>query len=181
MKNLLTILMLLCIGTALGQPTLSIRTQQDVAYIQKKRDRIEKGDKLLLRELPVMTIDGNYYVSFLGKRSENTVLQNLPNGAVIYGKSTGKIVGVRIRLDALDLIPTLTGLTHLELAGKIKPTLDKVVYDTRVDSVHAGFNLPEGYTGKDVVIGVTDWGFDYSSPMFYDTRRPSAPSSRSTP
>ena len=41
--------------------------------------------------------------------------------------------------------------------------------DLRADSVHHGFNLPNSYTGKNVIIGVTDWGFDYSHPMFYDT------------
>jgi subtilisin family serine protease len=29
--------------------------------------------------------------------------------------------------------------------------------------------LQMGYTGKGVIIGVTDWGFDYTHPMFYDT------------
>ena len=50
-----------------------------------------------------------------------------------------------------------------------KPLLDKVKIGTNVDSVWQGINLPQSYTGKDVIIGITDWGFDYSSPMFYDT------------
>lgn len=29
--------------------------------------------------------------------------------------------------------------------------------------------LPQPFTGKDVLIGITDWGFDYTNPMFYDT------------
>ena len=48
--------------------------------------------------------------------------------------------------------------------------LDKAVKDVRADSVHLGLgNLPEGYYGNDVIVGVTDWGFDYTSPVFYDT------------
>ena len=35
--------------------------------------------------------------------------------------------------------------------------------------MHLGIDLPHGYTGKNVLIGITDWGFDYSHPMFYDT------------
>ncbi len=38
-----------------------------------------------------------------------------------------------------------------------------------VDSVWQGINLPQGYTGKDVIIGITDWGFDYTHPVFFDT------------
>ena len=41
--------------------------------------------------------------------------------------------------------------------------------DGHVDSVYAGINLPDAYTGRGVIIGVTDWGFDYTHPVFYDT------------
>jgi subtilisin family serine protease len=38
-----------------------------------------------------------------------------------------------------------------------------------VDEVHAGlFPLPEGYTGKDVIIGVVDAGLDHNHPDFID-------------
>lgn len=39
----------------------------------------------------------------------------------------------------------------------------------QVDEVHAGFSpLPEGYTGKDVIIGVVDAGLDHNHPDFID-------------
>lgn len=41
--------------------------------------------------------------------------------------------------------------------------------DGNVDSVYLGINLPEAYQGDSVIIGVTDWGFDYTHPNFYDT------------
>lgn len=47
--------------------------------------------------------------------------------------------------------------------------LNKAVPDGRVDSVYQGINLPQSFTGEDVIIGVTDWGFDYTHPVFYDT------------
>jgi subtilisin family serine protease len=47
--------------------------------------------------------------------------------------------------------------------------LSRAVSDGRVDSVWKGLGLPEGFSGKDVIIGITDWGFDYSHPVFYDT------------
>lgn len=38
-----------------------------------------------------------------------------------------------------------------------------------VDEVHAGLSpLPEGYTGKDVIIGVVDAGLDHNHPDFID-------------
>ena len=47
--------------------------------------------------------------------------------------------------------------------------LNKAVPDGRVDSVWAGLGLPQGFNGEGVIIGVTDWGFDYTHPVFYDT------------
>ena len=41
--------------------------------------------------------------------------------------------------------------------------------DGNVDSVFLGIDLPEAYKGDSVIIGVTDWGFDYTHPTFYDT------------
>lgn len=46
--------------------------------------------------------------------------------------------------------------------------LNKAVPDGRVDSVYQGINLPQAIKGEDVIIGVTDWGFDYTHPVFYD-------------
>ena len=69
----------------------------------------------------------------------------------------------------LNKLSQLPGIKSIQLAGKIKPFLDKAVKDIGADSVQRGIGLPQGYTGKNVLIGITDWGFDYSSPMFYDT------------
>lgn len=46
--------------------------------------------------------------------------------------------------------------------------LNKAVPDGRVDSVYQGINLPQSFTGEDVIIGIGDWGFDFTHPVFYD-------------
>lgn len=49
--------------------------------------------------------------------------------------------------------------------------LKKAVPDGRVDSVYLGIDLPQSFKGEDVIIGVTDWGFDYTHPVFYDLQK----------
>ncbi len=47
--------------------------------------------------------------------------------------------------------------------------LDKSVHDGRVDSVWQAIELPQAFSGEGVIVGVVDWGFDYTHPVFYDT------------
>ncbi len=47
--------------------------------------------------------------------------------------------------------------------------LYRAAIDGRVDSVRAAVDLPQEFTGQGVIIGITDWGFDYTHPVFYDT------------
>ena len=54
-------------------------------------------------------------------------------------------------------------------AGYSQALLHRAVIDGRVDSVRMAIDLPQEYTGQGVIIGVTDWGFDYTHPVFYDT------------
>jgi hypothetical protein len=168
MKKYIFLLIIALNTFAFGQsPAISVKTQFDVQKIESLSAQILKGDQTIYEAYPVMILAGEYYVSFLGKKANNATLIN--SDGILFGESNHTIVSVRVRLDKLNSLHEIEGISHLELAGKIKPTLDKVVFDTRVDSVHAGYGLPEGYSGKDVFIGITDWGFDYSSPMFYDT------------
>lgn len=60
-------------------------------------------------------------------------------------------------------------LTVLALAGRSQALLHHAVIDGRVDSVRMAWNLPQEFTGQGVIIGITDWGFDYTHPVFYDT------------
>ncbi|MFT5512641.1 MAG: minor extracellular serine protease Vpr [Bacteroidia bacterium] len=63
----------------------------------------------------------------------------------------------------------INGIMRVEVPRKIRPEMDRSILDMRVDSVYQGHKLESGYTGKDVLIGITDWGFDYSHPNFHDT------------
>ena len=88
--------------------------------------------------------------------------------AVEAGACRSGIASFRIDAYALDVISELP-MTVVELASRAVPDVNKARYGTRVDSVHAGLDLPQPFHGDGVLIGVLDWGFDYTHPMFYDT------------
>ncbi len=118
---------------------------------------------------PTALLHGRCMVGFLGKVNAAFNSGSTGEGVMVIGSRIGDIVSFRVDAHHLNALDALTGLEYLELAGRAAPTLDKVLVSTRADSVQRGINLPQSYTGRDVLIGITDWGFDYTHPMFYDT------------
>lgn len=58
---------------------------------------------------------------------------------------------------------------YIEVGEKNVPMMDSAKITTRANLVHSGYNLPRGYTGKGVVVGIIDIGFHYSHLNFYDS------------
>lgn len=81
----------------------------------------------------------------------------------------GKIISVWIPDSSIEKFRSFKGIETLTPAAKIKPLLNKAVKNGNVDKVWAGLGMEQGYSGKNVLIGITDWGFDYTHPSFYDT------------
>lgn len=167
MRKILFLLLIAFNGFA--QPEFSSNTEQDVHYIQQSYDRLHKVNAEIRNRFAVNSINGNEYVSFLTKRSASFNANELINNGVLIGAQINDIVSIKYPLDNVTSILSNSNFSYVHLANKVKPLLDRVVIGTRVDSVWAGIGLPQGYSGKNVIIGITDWGFDYSSPMFYDT------------
>lgn len=134
-----------------------------------QNDNTYKLPSAIREKYAVYTFGGVDYVSGLVQLSDNNAIKSLEILGCYIGSSAGNVVSVRVPLSSLNELRDVKGIAYLELGRKIKPTLKDAVADTRADSVHAGIQLPQGYTGKGVVVGVTDWGFDYTHPTFYDT------------
>ncbi|WP_343636015.1 S8 family peptidase [Fluviicola sp.] len=118
---------------------------------------------------PVYKISGVWYVSLYGKRLPDCNWNFINDNNILLGSSVGRITTMKVPLERVHEADFSQFYSYLEIPGKIVPQLDKAVKDTRADSVQRGINLPAAFTGKDILIGVTDWGFDYGHPMFYDT------------
>lgn len=118
---------------------------------------------------PTAFVHGQCTVGFLAKVNDAFDPMVVDANVVHIGSRIGDIVSLRVDAYHLSSAGTIPGVDYLELAGKVKPTLDKLVKATHADSVQKGIDLPQTYTGREVLIGITDWGFDYTHPMFYDT------------
>ena len=80
---------------------------------------------------------------------------------------------VETTIDKLDQIAAIDGVLLIDIPKPGRQRTDKARKASQVDEVHAGKadglpDLPQAYTGKDVIIGLIDNGFDFTHPMFKD-------------
>jgi len=133
-------------------------------------------DKAFIEEVsqyPVARMEGRLTVGFVGQLPMQNAAAAMEAmtamaPAVMVGASKGGVLSFRVDVDALSVLEDLP-LAQWHIAGKAVADLEKARYGTRADSVQAGLGLPEAFHGEDVLIGVVDWGFDYTHPMFYDS------------
>jgi minor extracellular serine protease Vpr len=153
-----------------AQPLLPATTRGDLhtlANIAAKEPNARKLVDATKGRFPTAYMQGRCMVGLLARLNKDASLPADPR--ITWGTRIGDIVSFRIDAHELELLGTLVCLDYAELALCMRPALDKVVRATRADSVQRGISLPQSYTGRDVIIGITDWGLEYRNPMFYDT------------
>lgn len=117
---------------------------------------------------PIYIVNGEYCLSMVAL-IENDFKNDSKNDRFFVGSQVGNVLTVKIPLNYLSSSFSHPDISYIEIAERIQPHNHKMVPDVRADSVWNGFNLPKGFTGKNVLIGISDWGFDYGHPMFMDT------------
>ncbi len=155
---------------AFAAPQMSQADRHALQQIQNELLR-EKGtvSTHLRNNYPIYLIEGQWCLSMLGRCNDNFKAEELERQQILFQKPIAGLISLKVPLQKINSLLGLNSLNYLEIASRISPHLDKAVIDLHVDSVHAGIGLPQGYAGKDIFIGVTDWGFDYTHPVFYDT------------
>jgi len=160
----------LCSAQKMAQVDLQALSELDalVAEIDDPKSLVQAAGAY-----PVAEVHGQATVGFLGRLTTGVTEYEwrawaADEEAVTAGACRQGIVSFRVDAYALNVL-WQTPMDLVELASRAVPDVNKSRYGTRVDSVHAGFNLSQPYHGEGVLIGVLDWGFDYTHPMFRDT------------
>jgi minor extracellular serine protease Vpr len=165
-----TLLSLFAAGTSMAQQAagakLSPLTKKYMHDIDKSKQSLQHG------YIYNKDARGNILVSALIKVADAALAQdglNTLNAKV--GTKAGAVWTVKVPVENISSFTALQGISYIQLDEPVYPNLNIARKTTRVDSVHGGYGLPMGYSGKDVVVGVIDFGFDYNHPTFYDTMR----------
>lgn len=113
---------------------------------------------------------GNVCVAGMIKVSPSVDATTIETLGVHIGTKAGKIWTVSVPLQKIESFTQIKGIDYIELDLPIAPDMDAARTVTKTDSVHGGYApLTMPYTGKNVVVGIIDAGFDYNHPTTKDT------------
>ena len=98
--------------------------------------------------------------------SENGILQKLGCRKLA---SFGNIHIADIPISSIPLLSLQKNVLRIEASESHTLTLDTAIVIVKGEQLHSGANLPQAYTGRGVIMGVMDVGFDLTNPNFYDT------------
>ncbi len=145
-------------------PKLSPRTQQYLLQLKKASGKLSpQPDYAYKKTAEGIFMSAMVKVSSISAQSEIEAL-----GGHVNTKA-GNIWTVQIPINNVAAFTTTPDISYIELDELVTMKLDSVRKVTHVDSVQKGIGLPMPYTGKGVVVGVVDAGFDFTHPVLYDT------------
>ena len=122
----------------------------------------------LEKKYDLKSIDDELTVAALVKTSSDFRPKLFEDLGIQVNSEFGRIYSVQVPVANFEEFLASEGIEYVELSNPVFPRLDKALAASKVDLVHQGRDLSQPYTGKGVVIGVIDFGFDYTHPTFCD-------------
>ena len=91
-------------------------------------------------------------------------------GVVVESEfATLNLVTATIPVAVLEQLAEESAIRYIEMATPLYPQLDIAHKETGMDLVHAGIDqTTRPFLGKEVIVGVVDYGFQYTHPAFYN-------------
>ena len=166
MKRFFIILLLFTAFHCLAQNKGSIETRYLHNLSSSKGEKAHTHASWLHNNLAIDTTGAVSTVRVLAKVSDGFVADELKTAGIVCSSKIGNIVTMSLPIDRLVVLDSCKDVLHYEVARRVAPLCNNNRFDTKTDSVHAGYGLPQGYNGDGVLIGITDWGFDYTNISF---------------
>lgn len=136
----------------------------NLMQLLSKQQAVETNKNIVLSKA-----NGISYVSALIKTNAALQEKSITRLGALVGTKAGNIWTVKIPVTQIKNFIEIENIEYIQLDEPIVSLLDAANRSARVDSVQNGIGLPLAYSGKGVVVGIIDAGFDYTHPTFYDT------------
>ena len=137
-----------------------------LATVSAQTAKCSIDTKALVRE---EVAAGAQTISFLVKVTPNFDRTPFDKANIVIGAKAGQIVTMRVPVENLGLLESNKEVLQYSISHRVGGIdCDKARGDTRADSVQNGLGVTGGLNidGSGVLIGVTDWGFDYTHPNY---------------
>ena len=113
--------------------------------------------------------DGSYYDAFLSTTDEVSLNQLRNAGLIITARYDGFLTAQVPDTYKPHDLKTFTGVTYAAPAISMVTYSDSARYYSRVDPVQNGVGFDMPYTGRGIIVGVIDCGFDFNHINFCDS------------
>jgi minor extracellular serine protease Vpr len=136
------------------------------------KDMAHTGNTSAIPDGYVYQKDGNgqlYLSGMIKVANAGMVTEPINQLGVKVGTKAGDIWTVRVPYASIKAFTEIKGISYIQLDEPLRPALATARKTTRADSVQLGIGLPYPFTGREVIMGVIDFGFDYGHPTFFDT------------
>ena len=120
-------------------------------------------------------IDGKAYIpSFVWVDGEDDIALLEREGVIVEERFDAGLLTTLIPIDRIEEIAGIPGVKRIEVSSVMQPATDEARKNTRVGDVlgyteaAVAANLPKGYDGSGVIVGVIDRGIDMDHIAFQD-------------
>lgn len=111
----------------------------------------------------------NYYEAFISADVNSSLINRLQSAGVQVNAQYDGFLVTRIDNNvSISSLLAIDGVKHVTLATPLVTCSDSARYYSRVDALHQGQDFEMPYTGKGVIVGVIDCGFDFNHINFCD-------------
>ena len=165
MKKLTFVLFMVCAFVANAQYKSSMETRALMQELQRTKSATVVAKKFD-KQLAIRSEKGEMMVRAIAKVSADFDKKALQSQGVEVTSQVADIVALRLPLMKLSVLENRGDILQYTVAHQAAPLCDAARTDTHADSVQDGIGLPQEFKGDGVLVGVTDWGFDYGHPNF---------------
>ena len=118
---------------------------------------------LLPHEICAQGNGDGYYEAFVSADVNTALVNRLKSAGVQVTAKYDGFLAARINSNVTpQAVMAIDGVKHVSLATPLVTCSDSARYYSRVDAVHHGQGFERAYTGKGVIVGVIDCGFDFN-------------------
>ncbi|HQG13222.1 MAG TPA: S8 family serine peptidase [bacterium] len=169
MKVLKLFLCVLCsIQVALASASALANPKIDSFIKTSKLRKSAVSYKALSMKASVKSEDSEMVEVFIKSSDPESTKSKIKRAQGWVHTSTDSVITASIASDSLESIAESEEVQFIEGGKPIGKSNDKAAIEINAGEVSKSLNLPEGYTGEGVIIGIIDTGIDYSHADFKD-------------